>query len=315
MTAERHGHATAPLFWPGSEAEIDGIRPTHWLPYDGRMSHAARVQWVLDLLDLPEAVRPVFCTLYFAETDDVGHVAGPDSDEILTAIASVDEAVGLLIAGLEIRDLLDRTNVVVVSDHGMISTSRKRVVFLDDYVDLAVANPAEVRVRSEIRRAVADELARGSGRLLGLAGGANGGDILFHEVCAEIGIATELFLAIPQEEYITHSVQAEDPSWVARFRRLTARVPTRVLAPSAALPPWLRDQPGASIWQRANLWLLFHALHCTDAPVTLLALWNGEQGNGAGGTSDFLGVAREMDVRTVVLDTRRIVLGGDSADT
>ena len=143
VTAERYGHPTAPLFWPGAEAEIDGIRPTHWLPYDGRMSQVARVQWVLDLLDLPEEDRPVFCTLYFAETDDVGHAAGPDSDEILTAIASVDEAVGLLIAGLRTRDLLDRTNVVVVSDHGMISTSRKRVVFVDDYVDLAVAMPVD----------------------------------------------------------------------------------------------------------------------------------------------------------------------------
>jgi len=143
VTAERSGHPTAPLFWPGAEAEIDGIRPAHWLPFDGGMSPAARVQWVLDLLDLPEADRPVFCTLYFSQTDNVGHRAGPESDEILTAIASVDEAIGLLIAGLETRDLLDLTNIVVVSDHGMIATSRERVVFVDDYVDLSIANPVD----------------------------------------------------------------------------------------------------------------------------------------------------------------------------
>jgi predicted AlkP superfamily pyrophosphatase or phosphodiesterase len=143
VTAESLGRPTAPLFWPGSEAEIDGVRPSHWLPFDGHMSYSARVRWVLSLLDLPEAERPAFLTLYFAGTDHAGHETGPDSREILTAISRADAAVGLLVAGLTTRGLLDRTNVVVVSDHGMSSTSRQRVVFVDDYVDLATAHAVD----------------------------------------------------------------------------------------------------------------------------------------------------------------------------
>jgi predicted AlkP superfamily pyrophosphatase or phosphodiesterase len=143
VTAERHGMATAPMFWPGSEAEINGVHASHWLPFDGSMPHAARVEWVLRLLDLPEDERPSFLTLYFEETDIIGHNSGPDSEEILGAISSVDAALGLLVEGLQSRRLLGRTDVVVVSDHGMIPTSQDRVMFVDDYVDLDTARPVD----------------------------------------------------------------------------------------------------------------------------------------------------------------------------
>lgn len=139
VTAERHGQRTAPLFWPGSEAEIEGYSASHWLPFDGGMPNADRVEWILDLLDRPADQRPSFLTLYCDDTDIVGHNSGPDSDEILDAIAVVDSALGLLVDGLDRRGLLEHTNIVVVSDHGMSPTSRERVVFVDDHVELETA--------------------------------------------------------------------------------------------------------------------------------------------------------------------------------
>lgn len=143
VTAERSGVPTAPLFWPGSEAPIDGVSPSHWLPWDASMTHVERVNWVLEKLDLPGDAQPRFLTLYFDETDIIGHQAGPDSEEILDAILGLDAALGLLMDGLEQRGLTDRVNVIVVSDHGMSPTSRDRVIFVDDYVDLDVANPVD----------------------------------------------------------------------------------------------------------------------------------------------------------------------------
>jgi hypothetical protein len=46
-----------------------------------------------------------------------------------------------------------------------------------------------------IREAVIKEREFGSDELIGIAGGACGGDILFHEVCEELKIPTRLFLA------------------------------------------------------------------------------------------------------------------------
>lgn len=143
VTAERHGIRTAPLFWPGNEAEINGISPSYWLPFDRHMSNGDRVRWVLDLLDRAGPERPTFLTLYFDDTDIVGHNIGPDSEAMDAAIAAVDSALGLLLRGLGDRGLLERTNLVVVSDHGMIPTSQERVMFLDDYVDLGIARPID----------------------------------------------------------------------------------------------------------------------------------------------------------------------------
>lgn len=143
VTAERLGLPTAPLFWVGSEASIGGVMPTHWLAFDSRMPHEARIEWLLERLDLPPAERPVFFTLYFSHTDDAGHRWGPDSPELEAAVARADRTVGSLLDGLAERGLADRVNIVIVSDHGIMATSRDRVIFLDDFVELGIARPID----------------------------------------------------------------------------------------------------------------------------------------------------------------------------
>src|SRR5262245_2257345 len=60
VTAERQGRRTAAMFWPGSEAEIRGVRPTFWQKFDGDMPAAARTSRILSYLALPESERPSF---------------------------------------------------------------------------------------------------------------------------------------------------------------------------------------------------------------------------------------------------------------
>lgn len=135
-TAERQGLRAGTLFWPGSEAPIGGVRPSRWLPYDDDLAYEARVDTVLAWLDLPAERRPSLLTLYFSAVDGAGHEHGPDSPEVAEAIGRVDRALARLVAGLEARGLYGRTNVVVVSDHGMAALSPKRVAYLDDALDL-----------------------------------------------------------------------------------------------------------------------------------------------------------------------------------
>ena len=136
VTAERAGLTTGTMFWPGSEAEIDGVRPTHWTVFDQSMSGDARVDRVLQWLDLPGDQRPDFATLYFDIVDTAGHHHGPAAAETTEAVASVDASMARLIEGLEARGLSDRTTLVVVSDHGMAATSPDRAIYLDDMIDL-----------------------------------------------------------------------------------------------------------------------------------------------------------------------------------
>jgi len=102
-----------------------------------RQKNVDRVNHALDLLALPEGERPSLLTLYFSEADHIGHDYGPDSLEMPEALRHLDASLGLLEAGLRQLRLLDRTDLVVVSDHGMAPLSDSRVVFLDDYVDLS----------------------------------------------------------------------------------------------------------------------------------------------------------------------------------
>jgi predicted AlkP superfamily pyrophosphatase or phosphodiesterase len=136
VTLERQGSKTAAMFWPGTEARIDGIRPTYWHPFDDTYPADARIEQVLRWVDLPSAERPQLITLYFSDVDSAGHDYGPDSPEVREAVARVDGYLGALMSGLERRGVLETTNVVVTSDHGMAATSPDRVVIVDDYVEL-----------------------------------------------------------------------------------------------------------------------------------------------------------------------------------
>ncbi|MDE1963389.1 MAG: alkaline phosphatase family protein [Xanthomonadaceae bacterium] len=136
VSADRHGVKTATMFWPGTEADIHGMHPDHWRPYDGKVTADQRVDQVLAWLDLPPAQRPGFLTLYFDAVDHAGHDAGPDSPQVNQALRDTDEALGRLVAGLKQRGLFDRINFIVVSDHGMATVPPGHVVLLDDLLPL-----------------------------------------------------------------------------------------------------------------------------------------------------------------------------------
>jgi hypothetical protein len=148
---------------------------------------------------------------------------------------------------------------------------------------------AEAEARRMIDDAVARECAEAtSGAVMGVAGGACGGDILFHEVCAERGIPTQLFLALPRDVFITTSVQHAGPRWVDRFNRLCERLAPRVLSQTQELPAWLRPCADYSLWQRNNLWVLFNALALNARDLTLVALWDRAEADGPGGTDSLV---------------------------
>lgn len=192
-----------------------------------------------------------------------------------------------------------RQRVLLFTGHMIDKPGRETPRFPADKEDAA---------RQAIRKAIEEEQALGP-IAHGIAGGASGGDLLFHEVCAELGVPTRLFLTLPREEYIVESVQSAGPKWVERFNRLYDRKEEgkerRVLSDSKALPAWLAERADEySIWQRTNLWMLHNALAEQGQEVTLIALWDGKgQGDGPGGTSDLVNQAQRRGAKFVHLPT------------
>ena len=79
-----------------------------------------------------------------------------------------------------------------------------------------------------------------------------------------------------------------------------------VLSEQEELPAWLRRKPDYSVWQRANLWMLEEAMSMHPQRLTVLALWNGEKGDGPGGTKDLITRATNYGATPMIIDTNTL---------
>jgi len=134
VAAEQQGMLAANYFWPGSEAAIQGVRPSYFIPYDEKKSLVERINQVKKWLDLSPNQRPHFITLYFSEVDSAGHKYGPQSNEVKEAVFKVDRAIGHLVEQMKTVPL--PVNIIIVSDHGMQEINPNNVEYLDDYTDI-----------------------------------------------------------------------------------------------------------------------------------------------------------------------------------
>src|SRR5262249_11635275 len=203
--------------------------------------------------------------------------------------------------------------VLLFAGHMIDDPGRKRTRF-----------PAEKEqvAREKIKQAIVAEM-NSSTIACGYAGGASGGDILFQEVCAELGIQTRLYLAMPPQNYVTASVQKAGNQWVERFWALHDAHQQENMVPVLSqvtdapeeqdyLPIWLRSKPQYGIWQRNNLWMLFNALDEAYDPTTgdpniaLIALWDGESGDGPGGTRDLIDKVQQLGASVEIIDTKEV---------
>ena len=160
--------------------------------------------------------------------------------------------------------------------------------------------------REAIKTALAAEKAQPGGVAMGISGGASGGDILFHEVCGELGIPTQLFLGIPRDRFVAASVAPAGSHWIERFDRIYLQSQRRQMSNSDELPRWLRGKPNYDVWQRNNLWMLHNALALGRQYTTVIALWDGGKGDGPGGTKHMIEKAKLRGAKTVILDTRKL---------
>jgi len=134
---EKQGRTTAAMLWPGSEAPIGGVMSDHWMTYEQDLTDEQRIALVTRLFEKPEADWPDFTTLYWHDIDTFGHRTGPGSREVREAVERIDGALGQLRDRLRALGALESLNVIVVSDHGMSQLAPDRVIYLEDYLDLA----------------------------------------------------------------------------------------------------------------------------------------------------------------------------------
>lgn len=151
VTAEHQGVRSAIHMWPGSEAHIPDVEPSYLDKYNASEALSRKVDRVLQWLDLPgddddadssltDDRRPQFIAAYVPNVDADGHKYGPNSTEIRATIADVDSMLTMLVEGLYGRNLTEIVNIVIVSDHGMATTSTSRLIQLEDLIDTSLVD-------------------------------------------------------------------------------------------------------------------------------------------------------------------------------
>lgn len=130
VLAEQHGIKAASYFFVGSEADVQGVRPSYYYDYDGRVNNLKRVSKVFEWLQMPDSIRPRMITMYFSDMDDTGHRYGPGNEaELSKTLEKVDRELGALFEG--IKSLDQEVNVIIVSDHGMADMRLEKYISLD----------------------------------------------------------------------------------------------------------------------------------------------------------------------------------------
>jgi hypothetical protein len=186
-----------------------------------------------------------------------------------------------------------RNRVIVATGHRVDAPGRQPARF---------PNTKECieKTKTWLREVIEAEKAQTKGLVSGLAGAASGTDLLFHEVCAELGVNTTVVLPIPKSAYSRQSVADGGPDWVESFNRLLNVNPPVVLSDDTDLPVWAASIRDYGVFQRGNTFMMESALLRENADVTLLALWNGKAGDGPGGTADMVKLAESEGAKACV---------------
>ncbi|HVY75486.1 MAG TPA: ectonucleotide pyrophosphatase/phosphodiesterase [Puia sp.] len=126
VLAEKSGMLTASFYWVGSEAAIQGVRPTYYYNFNTKIPMDTRIQAVHDWLSLPEEKRPHLIFFYMPEVDHEEHAHGIESKETEDAVHFVDESIGKMVRSIDSLHL--PVNYIFLSDHGMLAVDTAKTI-------------------------------------------------------------------------------------------------------------------------------------------------------------------------------------------
>lgn len=134
-TVMKNGFKSANYFWPGSNA------PQHLATYSERpfnlsITPAMKFEQALRWMGLDVSERPKFIAVYIPEIDHAGHEFGPNSKQVDNALENLNNDIQKFLDSLRASQMLEFTNLVFVSDHGMQEMVPENIIYLDTIADV-----------------------------------------------------------------------------------------------------------------------------------------------------------------------------------
>jgi hypothetical protein len=179
--------------------------------------------------------------------------------------------------------------VLLFSGHMIDAPGRREARFPANKEPIAANAIAEVLIR--IDAGPAD---------LAICGGACGGDLLFAEASIRRGSRLELYIPFDESTFLAKSVDFADANWRSRFLAAKSQATLHVMADERPLVA------GEDPYERNNLWMLESAARFGTENIDFICLWNGQGGDGPGGTQHLMEEVRRRAGRTHWLDTTQL---------
>ena len=189
---------------------------------------------------------------------------------------------------------------------------RRILLFSGHMIDAATRATARFPPGAEPAAAKAIETAlrliKAGPHDLGITEGACGGDLIFAEALLAHGASLQLRLPFHERQFCKKSVtypKKKPPSdrWLRRFLEVRDHPRTSMQAmPDAHVPLPRNHDP----YERCNLWMLRDALAFGGRRVRFICLWNGEKGDGRGGTAHMMRRIEDQGGKAIWLDTRKL---------
>ena len=103
-----------------------------------------------------------------------------------------------------------------------------------------------------------------------------------------------------ENEFLAESVTFADPDrrWEHSFTQVTESPGSTVLVMPEELGP---TPAGVSVHDRCNRWILYSALSQGLRRASFITLWNGESGDGPGGTQNMIELVRKLTGRQPII--------------
>jgi hypothetical protein len=136
---------------------------------------------------------------------------------------------------------------------------------------------------------------------LAICGGACGGDLLFAEAALARGARLEVYIPFEEPAFLEKSVDFANSDWRARYFAAKARASVHVAPRELGA---LRD--GDDPYERDNRWMLDQGARFGADKLNFVCLWNGEGGDGPGGTKHMMEEVEKAGGRSRWLNTKQL---------
>ena len=183
------------------------------------------------------------------------------------------------------------------------SPPRKIVLFSDHMIDAPDRSAPRFPASKEGVAATAigrmlDQIGVGDSDLA-ICGGACGGDLLFPEAALGRQLRLELYLPLPEDKFLAESIDIANANWRARYLAVKACAKLHI-NPDEVGPA--DEDPS----ERNNLRMLDVAVSFGPEKLDFICLWNGQGGDGPGGTQHLMRAVQSKGGKTHWLDTTKL---------